>query len=94
MFRTCKAYHSLEEGRNDDGPSLNDIVGRTAGVTDGSPHSDEITASGIVWFVETPAGFLAMLNTYVKGTSMAFPGLKKDGDLDDVIAYLFDVTNR
>ena len=92
VFRKCKACHSVKAGKNGAGPSLHGIFGRTAGQGDGFSYSDGMMASGIVWDRETLAAFLARPRDYVRGTSMAFAGLKKEEDLNDVIAYLFDVT--
>jgi cytochrome c len=44
--------------------------------------------SGIVWSEDTLAEYLKAPKKYVKGTKMAFAGLKKDADLDNIIAYL------
>lgn len=94
VFRKCKACHSVEEGKNRVGPSLHGVIGRTAGTMDGFSYSDEMATSGITWSADTLSGFLAKPKDYVKGTSMAFPGLRKEEDLKDVIAYLSDVTNK
>jgi cytochrome c len=45
-------------------------------------------ASGIVWDEETLTEYLRAPKKYIKGTKMAFVGLKKDADIDNVIAYL------
>ena len=45
-------------------------------------------ASGIVWDEETLAAYLRAPKKYVKGTKMAFVGLKKDADIENIIAYL------
>ena len=45
-------------------------------------------ASGIVWNAETLDGYLANPKKYLKGTKMAFAGLKKEKDRQNIIAYL------
>ena len=45
-------------------------------------------ASGIVWNTETLDGYLAAPKKYLKGTKMAFAGLKKEADRQNIIAYL------
>ena len=45
-------------------------------------------ASGIVWNAETLDGYLAAPKKYLKGTKMAFAGLKKEADRQNIIAYL------
>ena len=44
--------------------------------------------SGLTWDEATLAEFLKKPKAYLKGTKMAFAGLRKDKDIDDVIAYL------
>ena len=43
---------------------------------------------GLVWSPETFAPYFADPRGAVKGTKMAFPGLKKESEIADVIAYL------
>lgn len=88
VFRKCKACHKLEEGKNGAGPHLAGIFGRTAGSVEGFKYSKAMTGSGIVWNAETMAGFLAKPKKYLKGTKMAFGGLKKPADIENVLAYL------
>ena len=45
-------------------------------------------SSGIVWDEDTLTAYLRAPKKYLKGTKMAFAGLKKDKDVADVIAYL------
>ena len=45
---------------------------------------------GKVWDEATLTTYLAAPRQVVKGTYMAFPGLKKPEDIADVIAYLKD----
>ena len=42
----------------------------------------------IVWDKETMFEWLANPKAFLKGTSMAFPGFKKEKDRADVVAYL------
>jgi cytochrome c len=92
VFKKCSACHKVGEGaRNGTGPQLNGIVGRAAGTVEGFKYSKPLTemaAAGLVWdepsmqaYIENPKGFM-------KGTRMAFAGLKKPEDRDAVIAYL------
>jgi len=91
VFRKCKACHAVEEGKNKVGPSLHKVVGRTAGTAEGFKYSSFMQAygeAGNVWNEETLAAFLEAPKAVVDGTKMAFAGLKKPEDRDDVIAYL------
>lgn len=91
VFRKCMACHTVEEGKNRVGPSLHNIIGRTPGTVEGFRYSDAMEAFGAeghVWDNETLRGYLEAPRKVVEGTRMAFPGLKKEEELDDVIAYL------
>ena len=43
---------------------------------------------GVTWNAETLDAYILDPRGTVKGTKMAFPGLKKDDERADVIAYL------
>lgn len=88
VFRKCKACHKLEEGKNGAGPHLVGIFGRTAGAVEGFKYSKAMAGSGIVWDTETMTAFLAKPKKYLKGTKMAFGGLRKPEDIENVLAYL------
>jgi len=88
VFRKCKACHYVDQEKNKTGPHLVNIIGRKAGAVEGYKYSKAMAGSDLVWDEATLAGFLAKPKSYLKGTKMAFAGLKKDGDIADVIAYL------
>jgi cytochrome c2 len=88
VFRKCKACHYVDKEKNKTGPHLVNIIGRAAGAVEGYKYSKAMAGSGLVWDEETMAGFLARPKKYLKGTKMAFVGLRKESDIADVIAYL------
>ncbi|SLN37410.1 Cytochrome c2 [Roseovarius gaetbuli] len=92
VFKKCKACHQVgEDAKNRVGPVLNGIVGQPAGALEDFKYSSvlqERAAEGLVWTNEELSAFLASPKKYMKGTKMSFAGLRKDDDIEDVIAYL------
>ncbi len=88
VFRKCKACHKLEEGKNGVGPHLAGVIGREAGAVEGFKYSKAMAGSGLTWDAETLTGFLTKPKKYLKGTKMAFNGLKKPADIENVLAYI------
>lgn len=95
VFNKCKACHSLVANKKGIGPSLHGVFGRTAGTLEKYKFSKAMVAAGAagkVWNEETIAAYLAAPKKYIKGNKMAFAGLKKQSDLDNVIAFLKEAT--
>lgn len=92
VFAKCKACHAVGEGaKNKVGPELNGIVGRGAASLPDYKYSKAMEgkgAEGLVWDEASLAAYLADPKGFVKGTKMAFAGLKKPEDLENIIAYL------
>lgn len=89
IYKKCKTCHSLEAGKSKIGPSLAGVMGRTAGTAEGfKKFSKAMKESGVVWSEETLGTFLADPKGTIPGNKMTFPGLKKEGDQKDVVAYL------
>ena len=93
VFRKCKACHVVDEETNKVGPHLVGIIDRPVATAEGFKYSNamiEFGADGKVWDVETLTLYLKKPKDLIKGTKMAFAGLKKDTDLENIIAYLQD----
>jgi cytochrome c len=93
VFRKCQACHKIGEGASHGvGPHLNDIMGRQAGAAEGfrnySKPMLKAGEEGLVWNEDTLSKYLADPRGMIRGTRMAFVGLRKAADLDAVIAYL------
>lgn len=89
VFLKCKACHQIGEGaKNAVGPVLNGVVGRKAGTAADYSYSDANKNSGITWDEATLKEYLKNPRAKVPGTKMIFPGLTKEDDISNVIAYL------
>ena len=89
IFNVCRACHEIGDGaKNLVGPVLNGVVGRKSGSYPGYPYSDANKNSGITWDEATLTEYLKNPRAKVPGTKMLFPGLKKDDDILNVIAFL------
>jgi cytochrome c len=89
VFRVCKACHRVGPGAQAAvGPPLNGVIGRKAGAVPDYPYSDAMRESGLVFDEATLAKYLKAPKATVPKTRMAFPGLRKDDEIADVIAYL------
>ena len=89
VFKKCKACHVVDAEKNKTGPHLVNIMGRKAGTLESySKYSKAIQAADIVWDEATLDAYLTKPKAYIKGTRMAFAGLRKEADRANVIAYL------
>ncbi len=89
VFKKCLACHAVGEGAQVKlGPVLNGLIGRKAGTYEGYNYTDANKNSGLVWDEATLAIYLKNPKASIPGTKMVFPGLPKDKDIEDLIAYL------
>lgn len=89
VFLKCRACHQVGEGaRNLVGPQLNGIVGRPAAAIEDYGYSKPMQESGLTWDEDTLTAYLRDPRAKVPRNRMLFPGLKKDADITNIIAYL------
>jgi cytochrome c len=89
IFKKCAACHSIKQGGgNKIGPALYNVVGRAVGGVSDYKYSKSLASYGKEWSFEELNGFLIKPATWIKGTKMAFPGLKKEKDRASVIIYI------
>ena len=92
VFNKCKACHALAEGQRRIGPTLYGMFGRKAGTLEGFSFSSAMKDSGVVWDEKTLDEYLAKPREFMPGTRMAFPGMPRKEERDDLIAYLKEAT--
>lgn len=93
VFKKCAACHVATEEKNKVGPHLVGIMDRPVASVEGYKYSkamSEYAAEVPTWTVEALEAYLRDPRGTVKGTKMAFAGLKKDDEVENVIAYLKD----
>ena len=89
VFKKCSACHSIKSGGgNKIGPALYNVVGRKVGVLDDYKYSKALAEYNKNWSFEELNGFLLKPKDWIKGTKMAYAGLRKEKDRASVILYL------
>jgi len=89
VFKKCAACHSIVKGgKNNIGPALYNVVGRQTGVVNDYKYSKALSGYGKQWTYEELNGYLIKPAKWIKGTKMAFAGLRKEKDRASVILYL------
>ena len=89
VFKKCSACHMIAAGgKNMIGPNLWSVIGRNAGSVTGYKYSKAMIAYGKEWTFEEMNSYLIKPQAYIKGTKMAFAGLRKEKDRASVILYM------
>ena len=97
VFTKCAACHGIGDKPKPIAPTLNNVIGRTAGTDPdylakgAAGYSKALIAAGqkgLVWTDDEILSWLTGPSKKVPGTKMAFPGLPKEQDRADVLAYI------
>tara|TARA_A100001011_G_scaffold400212_1_gene513220 strand:+ start:1655 stop:2197 length:543 start_codon:yes stop_codon:yes gene_type:complete len=95
VFKKCAACHSIVKGgKNNIGPALYNVVGRQVGAVSDYKYSKALSKHGKEWSFEELNGYLIKPAKWIKGTKMAFAGLRKEKDRASVILYLNENTDN
>ena len=89
VWKKCSACHSIKKsGKNKIGPALYNVLGRNVAALNDYKYSKALVAYGKSWTFEEMNGFLKKPQAYIKGTKMAFAGLKKEKDRASIILFM------
>ena len=89
VFKKCSACHSIKAGGgNKIGPALYNVVGRKIAAVEDYKYSKALVEYERNWSFEELNGFLIKPQKWIKGTKMAYAGLRKEKDRASVILYL------
>lgn len=89
----CVSCHTFDAGgANGIGPNLHDVFGRAVASHGGFAYSEAMQGHGGSWDYLTLNEFLTSPASVVRGTKMAFAGLRNDQDRVAVIAYLRSIS--
>tara|TARA_B100000674_G_C37667344_1_gene835384 strand:+ start:96 stop:644 length:549 start_codon:yes stop_codon:yes gene_type:complete len=89
VFKKCSACHQIAtDGKNMIGPNLWGVIGRQAGSIGDYNYSKAMKAYAKNWSFEEMNSYLIKPQAYIKGTKMAFAGLRKEKDRASVILYM------
>ena len=89
----CVSCHTFDAGgANGIGPNLHDAFGRAVASHAGFEFSDPMHAHGGAWDYLALNEFLRSPGTIVRGTKMAFAGVRNDQDRVALIAYLRSIS--
>ena len=88
-FNKCLACHAIGEGaKNKVGPELNGLDGRKSGTVEGYSYSAANKDSGITWNEAVFKEYIKDPKAKIPGTKMAFAGIKKETEVNDLWAFL------
>lgn len=92
VFKKCRACHMVgPDAFNRTGPHLNELFGRRAGSVEEVTYSDGLIRmgnDGLMWDLESLDAYIENPKAFASDTRMNFPGVKDQGQRNDLLAFL------
>jgi cytochrome c len=89
VFQRCAICHSNTKGAGAKiGPDLFGVVGRKAGTQPNFSYSAAMKKAGFVWTPQKLLAYVQHPQMVVPGNRMAFGGISRAADAQDLVAYL------
>ena len=89
VFKKCSACHVVAKGgKNKIGPVLYGILGKQSASVSDYKYSKALIAHGKVWSFTEMNSYLIKPQAHIKGTKMAFAGLRSEKDRASVILFM------
>lgn len=97
IFFRCNSCHSItaNENENNIAPNLYGIFGRKAGSLEGyENYSKALKEADFIWDEEKLDNWLKNPNGFLPGNTMAFSGILRQKDRDNIIAYIKEASEN
>ena len=87
--RQCAACHNDKaEGPRKLGPTLFGLIGRKTGAVEGFRYTEANKNAGWTWSPEKLEEYLKAPQQVIKGTNMAYAGVRNEAERANIVAYL------